>query len=129
VTLFIGTLFREWDKEINNNDVNVIIVTHGLTLRLFLMRWYLFTVEDFERSSNPSNCQLIVMNRIVSRAEEKFEYFKCNEDDMKSLGLDKTTERRGDDMKLFLRNINSQDVLGAFDGKFDKFMQGKTEIS
>ena len=29
-------------------NLNLCIVTHGLTLRLFLMRWLQFSVDEFE---------------------------------------------------------------------------------
>uniref|UniRef100_A0A7S0SR39 Phosphoglycerate mutase (2,3-diphosphoglycerate-dependent) n=1 Tax=Chromulina nebulosa TaxID=96789 RepID=A0A7S0SR39_9STRA len=68
VSSFIGTLFREWAKEqstrSNHEDNNIIIVTHGLTLRLFLMRWFQFSVSEFENTRNPNNGDIIVMNRI-----------------------------------------------------------------
>lgn len=68
VSSFIGTLFREWAKEqtMRNNygDSNIIIVTHGLTLRLFLMRWFQFSVEQFESSKNPENGCVVVMSRV-----------------------------------------------------------------
>ena len=45
------------------DDCTVIIVTHGLTLRTFLMRWYKWTVNMFERLHNPGNAELMVMER------------------------------------------------------------------
>ncbi|XP_068650878.1 phosphoglycerate mutase-like protein AT74H [Aristolochia californica] len=42
-------------------DMNLIIVSHGLTLRVFLMRWYKWTVEQFESLHNMSNGGMIVM--------------------------------------------------------------------
>jgi broad specificity phosphatase PhoE len=44
-------------------DLTVVLVTHGLALRLFLMRWFHFTVHQFEESANPANCAVIVMER------------------------------------------------------------------
>ena len=66
VTSFIGSLFREWyTKSMDPNfmNCNVIIVTHGLSLRLFIMRWFQFTVHQFEQSRNPNNCAIIMMER------------------------------------------------------------------
>lgn len=65
ISLFIGTLFREWEKghSIPMSDANVLIVTHGLTLRLFLMRWFHFSVDEFENSMNPGNAAVVVMTR------------------------------------------------------------------
>eukprot|EP01062_Namystynia_karyoxenos_P053014 TRINITY_DN42723_c0_g1_i1.p1 TRINITY_DN42723_c0_g1~~TRINITY_DN42723_c0_g1_i1.p1 ORF type:complete len:315 (+),score=86.53 TRINITY_DN42723_c0_g1_i1:68-946(+) len=63
VTSFIGTLWRDWRQEhFRMNDVNVVLVTHGLTIRLFLMRWFQYSVADFEETVNPPNCGVCVMN-------------------------------------------------------------------
>lgn len=52
-TSFIATLFRDWtrnDPEVQK-EMTVIVVTHGLTLRLFLMRWYQYTVREVSYST------------------------------------------------------------------------------
>ena len=41
----------------------MLIVTHGMTLRLFLMRWFHWSVEEFEALRNPGNCQIVVMQK------------------------------------------------------------------
>lgn len=43
------------------DDLNLIIVTHGLTSRVFLMKWFKWTVEQFENLYNPRNCEYRVM--------------------------------------------------------------------
>ena len=62
VTGFLGSVYREHDR-FDPPVSNILIVTHGLTMRLFLMRWYRWTVEMFEKTDNPPNCGLVVMNR------------------------------------------------------------------
>eukprot|EP00268_Persea_americana_P000599 TRINITY_DN10198_c1_g2_i1.p1 TRINITY_DN10198_c1_g2~~TRINITY_DN10198_c1_g2_i1.p1 ORF type:complete len:298 (+),score=36.52 TRINITY_DN10198_c1_g2_i1:134-1027(+) len=42
-------------------NMNLVIVSHGLTLRVFLMRWYKWTVEQFENLDNFGNGGLLVM--------------------------------------------------------------------
>ncbi|PWA36684.1 phosphoglycerate/bisphosphoglycerate mutase, active site, Histidine phosphatase superfamily [Artemisia annua] len=42
-------------------NMNLVIVSHGLTLRVFLMRWYKWTVEQFERLNNMPNANMMVM--------------------------------------------------------------------
>ncbi|KAK8934244.1 hypothetical protein KSP39_PZI014795 [Platanthera zijinensis] len=42
-------------------NMNLVIVSHGLTLRVFLMRWYKWTVEQFEGLSNFDNGGMLVM--------------------------------------------------------------------
>ena len=56
---FIDTMFRDFERD--DFPPNAVLVTHGLTLRLFLMRWFHWSVEKFERLRNPKNCQWEVM--------------------------------------------------------------------
>ncbi|PKA66282.1 hypothetical protein AXF42_Ash006979 [Apostasia shenzhenica] len=44
-----------------NPNVNLVLVSHGLTLRIFLMRWYKWTVEQFEGLNNFDNGGILVM--------------------------------------------------------------------
>lgn len=53
VSDFMGTMYRDFEKK--NFPRNVIIVTHGMTMRLFLMRWFHVPVEEFETWGNPWN--------------------------------------------------------------------------
>ena len=39
----------------------VLIVTHGLTIRCFVMRWLHLTVEQYEELANPGNCDIITL--------------------------------------------------------------------
>ncbi len=48
---------KDWQKD------NILIVTHGLTLRLLLMRYYQWSVRSFERTHNPGNAELIILER------------------------------------------------------------------
>lgn len=64
VSGFIETLYRAFDDDAFNDDCNVLIVTHGLTLRLFLMRFFHWSVETFEATHNPGNGAFVVMQRL-----------------------------------------------------------------
>eukprot|EP01018_Ginkgo_biloba_P020183 Gb_23077 [translate_table: standard] len=44
-----------------SKHMNLILVSHGLTLRVFLMRWYKWTVEQFEGLYNFGNAGMLVM--------------------------------------------------------------------
>ncbi|CAN6202837.1 unnamed protein product [Urochloa humidicola] len=44
-----------------SSNMNVVLVSHGLTLRVFLMRWYKWTVRQFEGLNNLANGAAIVM--------------------------------------------------------------------
>jgi broad specificity phosphatase PhoE len=52
---FLDTLWRDFAKP--DYPPNALIVSHGLTIRLFLMRWFHWPVEHFERLKNPFNCE------------------------------------------------------------------------
>ena len=59
VSDFFNTLFRDFEKP--GFPSNAVMITHGMTIRLFIMRWFHYTVEEFEELCNPSNCAMVVM--------------------------------------------------------------------
>ena len=61
VSDFMNTMFRDFEKR--DYPRNVIIVTHGMTIRLFLMRWFHVSVEEFESWANPKNCEKFILER------------------------------------------------------------------
>lgn len=61
VSTFLETMYRDFKK--TGYPENSLIVTHGMTLRLFLMRWFHWSVEEFENLRNPKNCQIVVMEK------------------------------------------------------------------
>lgn len=79
VTAFIATLYREWSRIPNIENVTVIMVCHGLSLRLFIMRWFRYTVSDFENSCNPPNGAVIILNRVDNFDKDK-SYFEMDEE-------------------------------------------------
>ena len=63
VSTWLESLFRQMTFGDIDQDTTLLIVTHGLTARLFLMRWFHWTVDEFEASYNPPNGQLLIMER------------------------------------------------------------------
>lgn len=61
VSTFLETLHRDFKKK--DFPQNVVIVTHGLTMRLFLMRWFHLKVEEYEAIKNPKNCDFIILTK------------------------------------------------------------------
>jgi broad specificity phosphatase PhoE len=61
VSTFLETLHRDFDKP--DFPENTLLVTHGMTLRIFLMRWLHWSVEYFERVENPHNAEVFVLER------------------------------------------------------------------
>lgn len=69
VTTFLGTLYRDFEKE--DCPKNIIIVSHGLTIRILLMRWLHWSVEKFESLENPDNCEVVEME--LNKYTQKYE--------------------------------------------------------
>jgi len=76
VSTFLETLHRDFNKK--EYPQNTLIVTHGLTMRLFLMRWFHWTVEEFENLRNPRNAQIVIMQKksdgryeLISKVEKR----------------------------------------------------------
>ena len=77
VSDFMHTMYRDFEK--HYFPQNVVIVSHGMTIRLFLMRWFHWTVEEFETLRNPKNAEIIIMEqdsrtgkyRLVSELKRK----------------------------------------------------------
>ncbi|KAF5740585.1 Phosphoglycerate mutase family protein isoform 1 [Tripterygium wilfordii] len=65
VSSFLESLWRDIDlnrlKTDPFQDLNLVIVSHGLATRVFLMKWFKWTVEQFEGLNNLGNCEIRVM--------------------------------------------------------------------
>jgi broad specificity phosphatase PhoE len=73
-TAFLATMSRDIrqyrDSNVSMEHFNVLVITHGLTLRLILMRYFQLTVEEFEESHNAENAKLYIMNRAKSDGDD-----------------------------------------------------------
>jgi broad specificity phosphatase PhoE len=61
VSTFLESMHRNFETPLAPR--NVVIVTHGLTMRLFCMRWFHWSVDYFESLDNPENGQPVVLLR------------------------------------------------------------------
>lgn len=58
VSSFIDSMYREVDRQ---GETDVLIVTHGAVIRLFVMRFLHLTVEQFESLKNPANGSVVTI--------------------------------------------------------------------
>ncbi len=78
---FLGTLFRDFEKP--DFGENCVIVGHGMTNRVFLMRFLHYTVEEFEYLRNPKNCGIYILELQengkykLNKEPEKYEKRNC----------------------------------------------------
>lgn len=70
ISLFIDSLHRQFRRKYRFEFIRqllalpprtVFVVGHGLSHRLFIMRWLHLTVEEFDRLANPNNCDEITI--------------------------------------------------------------------
>lgn len=59
IDAFTGSLIRSFKHF--DAATTVVIVTHGIALRVFLMRWFHWSVETFEQIWNPGNCDMCTL--------------------------------------------------------------------
>ena len=85
------TQFRA--EQQNFDDFNICIVTHGLTLRLFLMRWFQYSVDEFEDSYNPDNGAVIVLERKTNPLTG-LQWYELDEESRVRLNLPKYEEQK-----------------------------------
>ena len=92
VSGFISTMQRASSQVLEplEEDATVCLVTHGLALRLFLMRWFQYSVFEFERSFNPENGSVVVLE---PRREGGTGYLELSEEARVSMGFPRYREQ------------------------------------
>jgi broad specificity phosphatase PhoE len=66
MTLFEDHLVRDINAGRFAGGSSLVLVTHGLALRVFLMRWFHWTVDQFMNVYNPPNAEPLVLERVTS---------------------------------------------------------------
>ena len=69
ITIYEDHLIRDINGGRFSNKTNLVIVTHGLALRIFLMRWFHWSLAEYLLVHNPPNAEPLVLERIPSEAE------------------------------------------------------------
>ncbi len=55
---FLDSMMRQAERK---GAEHALVVTHGLTIRCFVMRFLHLTVEDFDKIANPLNCDIVTL--------------------------------------------------------------------
>lgn len=87
----LGSLHRHFEKP--EYPQNCVLITHSLAIRLFIMRWYHLSVEDFEKMISPSNGELVIMELCADGRYELKTEIKTHEladNRMRPINIDKT---------------------------------------
>lgn len=64
VATFIDSMIRQSQRK---RTTKILIVSHGITIRCFVMRFLHLSVEEFDSIENPSNCDIITIAPKTSR--------------------------------------------------------------
>ncbi len=76
IDALLGSLFRDFKNP--KFPQNCVLVTHGLAIRLFIMRFFHLTIEDFERMLPPKNCELVILELVNGKYVLKTEIKKSD---------------------------------------------------
>ena len=89
VSTWLESFYREIEHGGNVDENTVVLLcTHGLTGRLFLMRWFHWTVEQFEATINPPNAQLLVMDGGVDGRSPRAGRYELTQGSCAAIGME-----------------------------------------
>lgn len=76
VSSFIATIYRDVEAmreaDMLGSETSLVIVSHGLAARTFVMRWFQLPVSTFELLSNQPNGSLLVLERQQGEAGQQW---------------------------------------------------------
>jgi broad specificity phosphatase PhoE len=58
VSTFLDSLWRSFDM---NRSRNYVLVTHGISIRVLLARYFRYTIHQFNMLANPRNCEMVTL--------------------------------------------------------------------
>lgn len=71
ITIFEDHMIRDINAGRFANKTNLVLVTHGLALRVFLMRWFHWTLAQYLLVHNPPNAEPLVLERVPNLIDSK----------------------------------------------------------
>jgi broad specificity phosphatase PhoE len=66
---FLESMMRAAER---SGTTRFVVVTHGMTIRCFVMRFLHLTVEQFESMHNPENCDIVTIGPVAEVTEPVF---------------------------------------------------------
>lgn len=69
VSVFLENMSRQVARKDRNT---VLIISHGLAIRCFIMRYLHLTVEQFDSMKNPNNCDVVTIGKIGTIQNPQF---------------------------------------------------------
>lgn len=85
VSTFLDSLWRGFETQ---KAQNYVLVTHGISIRVFLARYFRYSIDQFNMLANPKNCDMIILKhdglgrlQLDSRCEMEFEIDETDNND------------------------------------------------
>lgn len=92
VSTFLDSLWRSFDLK---RSQNYVLVTHGISIRILLSRYFRYSIDQFNTLANPKNCDLVVLGHDGKgrlRLEGRHELVLCKAEDDERKGGESTYE-------------------------------------
>jgi Histidine phosphatase superfamily (branch 1) len=94
MSTFLDSLWRSFDM---NQSQYFVLVTHGISIRVLLSRYFRYTVDQFHLLSNPRNCEMVELEHDGKgrlRMAGRHELEECPVSDQSTQhGVDETQEQ------------------------------------
>lgn len=58
VSTFLDSLWRSFES---GRAQNYVLVTHGISIRVFLARYFRYSIDQFNLLANPQNCEMVIL--------------------------------------------------------------------
>ncbi|KAK6460451.1 histidine phosphatase superfamily [Scheffersomyces coipomensis] len=100
ISSFNETLFRQFQQDDFPNIL--VLVTHGVWARVFLMKWFRWSYEEFESLKNIPHCQYLIMKKDEdSKFSLKTRLHTWDDDDLADSELDEQVSKEVGDEVCF----------------------------
>lgn len=83
VSTFLDSLWRSFES---GRAQNYVLVTHGISIRVFLARYFRYSIDQFHMLSNPKNCEMVILGHdglgrlnLDGRCELELSQVECDE--------------------------------------------------
>ncbi|KAG2499910.1 hypothetical protein HYH03_002198 [Edaphochlamys debaryana] len=76
ITIFEDHMVRDINAGRFAENTSLVLVSHGLALRVFLMRWFHWTVDEFLSVYNPGNAEPIILERVPITPDASWRHTK-----------------------------------------------------
>ena len=79
VSSFMESLYRHWEETTPGECQNEVLVAHGVTIAVFLMRFFKYSVDEFNKYENFNNCEFAVLEKDSDDGKLTLRYVIKNE--------------------------------------------------